>query len=286
MLAISQPSFLSSENGLSKYMKEMRSIPVLSVEEEYELAVKWKKNNDIKAAQALVLSHVKLVVKIAYTFRGYGLPMMDLISEGNIGLMKAVKKFDPEKGYRLATYAMWWIKATIQDYILKSWSMVKVGTSAMHKKIFFNLKKVKDKLMRLNSESDSDSGIEKAMSLELGISQAQLKSISDGFGNGISLSLQDQMNEEGEQDRMSSFIPEDEEGLEQTIIDLHDKNKKLGRLSNAMMNLSDRERDIVISRHLSDDPATLHDLSIKHHVSSERIRQIEECAMKKIKSLV
>ena len=258
----------------------MRAIPVLSADEEYELAIKLRDEGDIKAAQTLVLSHVKLVVKIAYTFRGYGLSMMDLISEGNIGLMKAVKKFDPEKGYRLATYAMWWIKATIQDYILKSWSLVKIGTSALHKKIFFNLKRVKDKLMHVDNESVDN--LDKAISLELGVSEDQIKMIGRGFDNGM-LSLQDQMNEDSDQDRMSSFVAEDDEKLEDAIIDLHDKNKKLNNLSNAMMNLSDREREVILARQLSDEPMTLQDLSLRYGVSRERIRQIEERAMEKIK---
>jgi RNA polymerase sigma-32 factor len=175
---------------------------------------------------------------------------------------------------------MWWIKATIQDYILKSWSLVKIGTSALHKKIFFNLKRVKDKLMHVDNESVDN--LDKAISLELGVSEDQIKMIGRGFDNGM-LSLQDQMNEDSDQDRMSSFVAEDDEKLEDAIIDLHDKNKKLNNLSNAMMNLSDREREVILARQLSDEPMTLQDLSLRYGVSRERIRQIEERAIEKIK---
>jgi RNA polymerase sigma-32 factor len=279
MSLVAQRYLPNTEVGLPKYLKEIMSIPILSAAEEYRLAVQWRDGLDIKAAHTLVVSHIKLVVKIAQTFKGYGLPIMDLISEGNIGLMKAVKKFNPDMGYRLATYAMWWIKATIQDYILKSWSLVKIGTSAMHKKIFFNLKKVKEQLF--NSENDNGHYIDQDLSLLLGVSEDQLKHVERSIST---VSLQDHTDQEGLSERMDSFVAEDEDKLEDTMIELHDKNNQLFQLSNAINCLSERESEIVKARYLKDEPDTLQDLSKRFKVSRERIRQIEEKALAKIRS--
>lgn len=255
-------------------------MPILSEEEEYSLSKKWVDEADIEAAQKLVLSHMKLVVKVAQKFKGYGLPMMDLISEGNIGLMKAVKKFNPDMGYRLSTYAIWWIKATIQDYILKSWSMVKIGTSAVQKKLFFNLKKVKQNLLKSDLNNPSD--INTMAAERLGVSKSRIEDMSRSM-SGEMLSLHDSIGEDNDNSsELLDFIASSE-NAEETVIELHDKNVMLGRLAASVDKLSDREREIIKARRLSDEPETLENLSTIYGVSRERIRQIEERAMDKLK---
>ncbi|WHQ46512.1 MAG: RNA polymerase sigma factor RpoH [Candidatus Midichloria sp.] len=271
---------LNSGVGLTKYLRQIKAVPILSEEEEYSLSKKWVDEADIEAAQKLVLSHMKLVVKVAQKFKGYGLPMMDLISEGNIGLMKAVKKFNPDMGYRLSTYAIWWIKATIQDYILKSWSMVKIGTSAVQKKLFFNLKKVKQNLLKSDLNNPSD--INTMAAERLGVSKSRIEDMSRSM-SGEMLSLHDSIGEDNDNSsELLDFIASSE-NAEETVIELHDKNVMLGRLAASVDKLSDREREIIKARRLSDEPETLENLSTIYGVSRERIRQIEERAMDKLK---
>ncbi|MDJ1304983.1 MAG: RNA polymerase sigma factor RpoH [Candidatus Midichloria sp.] len=271
---------LNSEVGLTKYLRQIKAIPVLSEEEEYSLSRKWVDEADIEAAQKLILSHMKLVVKVAQKFKGYGLPMMDLISEGNIGLMKAVKKFNPEMGYRLATYAIWWIKATIQDYILKSWSMVKIGTSAIQKKLFFNLKKVKQNLLK--SELHESADINTLAAEKLGVSKSRVENMSRSM-SGEMISLHESIGDDDDNSsELLDFIASSE-NAEETVIELHDKNIMLGKLAASVDKLSEREREIIKARRLSDEPETLENLSAVYGVSRERIRQIEERAMDKLK---
>lgn len=273
---------LSNEVGLSSYLKQIKAIPILSEEEEYSLARKWRTESDIEAAQKLVLSHIKLVVKVAQKFKGYGLPLMDLISEGNIGLMKAVKKFDPDMGYRLATYAVWWIKATIQDYILKSWSIVKIGTSAVQKKLFFNLKKIQQRILQSDNNLDD---VNTLAAVQLGVSKQQVDDMSRSISSEM-LSLQDSIGEsdDGNNLELLDFISTSDGSEEDLILELHDKNIMLGKLANAMNSLSDREREIIKARRLNDEPETLENLSSVYGVSRERVRQIEKRAMQKLKS--
>lgn len=271
---------LNSEVGLTRYLRQIKAIPMLSEEEEYSLSRKWVDEADIEAAQKLVLSHMRLVVKVAQKFKGYGLPMMDLISEGNIGLMKAVKKFNPEMGYRLATYAIWWIKATIQDYILKSWSMVKIGTSAIQKKLFFNLKKVKQNLLK--SELHELADINTLAAEKLGVSKSRIEDISRSMSGEI-ISLHESIGDDDDNgSELLDFIASSE-NAEETVIELHDKNIMLGKLAASIDKLSEREREIIKARRLSDEPETLENLSAVYGVSRERIRQIEERAMDKLK---
>lgn len=270
---------LNSEVGLTKYLRQIKAIPMLSEEEEYSLSRKWVDEADIEAAQKLILSHMKLVVKVAQKFKGYGLPMMDLISEGNIGLMKAVKKFNPEMGYRLATYAIWWIKATIQDYILKSWSMVKIGTSAIQKKLFFNLKKVKQNLLK--SELHESADINTLAAEKLGVSKSRVEDMSRSMSREM-ISLHESIGDDDNSSELLDFIASSE-NAEETVIELHDKNIMLGKLAASVDKLSEREREIIKARRLSDEPETLENLSAVYGVSRERIRQIEERAMDKLK---
>ncbi|AEI89026.1 MAG: RNA polymerase sigma factor RpoH [Candidatus Midichloria mitochondrii] len=271
---------LNSEVGLTKYLRQIKAIPMLSEEEEYSLSRKWVDEADIEAAQKLVLSHMKLVVKVAQKFKGYGLPMMDLISEGNIGLMRAVKKFNPEMGYRLATYAIWWIKATIQDYILKSWSMVKIGTSAIQKKLFFNLKKVKQNLLK--SELHESADINTLAAEKLGVSKSRVEDMSRSM-SGEMISLHESIGDDDDNSsELLDFIASSE-NAEETVIELHDKNIMLEKLAASVDKLSEREREIIKARRLSDEPETLENLSAVYGVSRERIRQIEERAMDKLK---
>ncbi|MDJ1407534.1 MAG: RNA polymerase sigma factor RpoH [Candidatus Midichloria sp.] len=271
---------LNSEIGLTRYLRQIKAIPMLSEEEEYSLSRKWVDEANIEAAQKLILSHMRLVVKIAQKFKGYGLPMMDLISEGNIGLMKAVKKFNPEMGYRLATYAIWWIKATIQDYILKSWSMVKIGTSAIQKKLFFNLKKVKQNLLK--SELHELADINTLAAEKLGVSKSRIEDMSRSMSGEI-ISLHESIGDDDDNgSELLDFIASSE-NAEETVIELHDKNIMLGKLAASIDKLSEREREIIKARRLSDEPETLENLSAIYGVSRERIRQIEERAMDKLR---
>lgn len=274
---------VSSEAGLSKYMDDIRKFPMLSEQEESDLANKWYFEQDINAAHILVTSHLRLVAKIAMQYKGYGLPMIDLISEGNIGLMTAVKKFDPTMGNRLATYAMWWIKAHIQDYILKSWSMVKMGTSANHKKLFFNLRKIKSKILQTNSGVAPHNEIA-LIAKELNVSESDVSEMNDRFTH-YETSLNDSAYDD-DAGEVIDLVAEPGDNQEIKLIESDEYNKRKEKFESAMLLLSERERDIIKTRRMSDNPKTLDELSSIYGVSSERIRQIEEKAMQKLSEAV
>ena len=274
---------LHSDSGFSQYMAEIRKFPMLEAEEEYMLAKRWSEHGDYDAAHRLVTSHLRLVAKIAQGFRGYGLPVTDLVAEGNIGLMQAVKKFEPEKGFRLSTYAMWWIRAAIQEYILKSWSVVKVGTSAAQKRLFFNLKKMKNRIGAVDQNSLSDEQIaEIAEELDVSardvVDMDQRMTANDRF-----------LNAPAGDDSKSDWIDlleDDSESHEVILANREEQDNKRSMLYDAMDALNARERDIIMKRRLAEDPQTLEELSQTYEVSRERIRQIEARAMEKLTAAV
>ena len=273
-----------SQDNLKKYLDEVYKIPVLTEEEEVKYA-KLKEEGDLNAAKILISSHLRLVVKIAFLYQKYGLPIMDMISEGNIGLMKAVKEFDLSKGCRLATYAMWWIRASIQDYILKSWSLVKIGTTVNQKKLFFNLSKVKNKILEYDQKELTNDNI-KYIANELSVPEEDVVSMNNRmFKKDISLNKISSNTEDGNKE-LIEFLPSKYSTPENILIS-RDKNKKSKDLMNeALSLLDDRERDIIYSRKLKDTPLTLKELSDKYNISGERIRQIEENALKKMKKYI
>ena len=270
---------ISLEGSLSKYLEQIKKFPMLSAEEEYMLAKSWKERGNLKSAEKLVTSHLRLVAKIAMGYRGYGLPISEMVSEGNIGLMQAVKKFEPEKGFRLATYALWWIKASIQEYILRSWSLVKMGTTAAQKKLFFNLKKIKNELSA-NNVGDLKTEHVEEISKRLNVKKEEVISMNRRL-LGKEKSLNDPIKDEDGTEWQDWIIDnkKDQElklSYEQEFI----KKKKL--MDNSMSILNPREKEILIARRLSEDIATLEDLSKKYKVSRERIRQIETKAFEKL----
>jgi RNA polymerase sigma-32 factor len=276
---------LSSTDLLTRYIQSIKKYPILSADEEYILARSVVDHQDIKAAHKLVTSHLKLVVKIALTMRGYGLSLMDLISEGNIGLMHAVKKFNPELGHRLSTYAMWWIKVAIQEYIIRSWSLVKVGTTAAQKKLFFNLNKIKKRINNLHAshnnlltESDIDFVAE-----QLNVSPQEVKEMESRLaGNDYSLDTL-LYDDEGRSSTMLEYIPERRADQETILAHSQETAIRKKSLYQAMLLLNERERDIISARHLQDEPETLNALSKRHKISLERVRQIESSALAKLK---
>lgn len=275
---------LSQDAGLIRYLEEIKKFPMLSEEEELELAFRWYNEQDIEAAQKLVTSHLRYVAKIAMQFRGYGLPMIDVISEGNIGLMTAVKKFDPNRGFRLSTYSMWWIKATIQDYILKSWSMVKMGTSAAHKKLFFNLRKIKAKLIHANNGT-LPANQNDLIAKELDVSPHDVAEMNLRMTGGDA-SLNSFAYGEDDDVEVIDLIAEPSENPESEVIEQFDYNSRKAKFERALLTLNEREQDIIKLRKLREEPVTLDDLSQKYGVSSERIRQIEEKALEKLQKAV
>lgn len=282
-MATSMLPALTQESGLQKYLDDIKKFPILTEQEEQDLAFKWHDNGDLAAAHKLVTSHLRLVAKIAMQFRGYGLPLIDIISEGNIGLMTAVKKFNPHLGYRLATYALWWIKANIQDYILKSWSMVKMGTSSAHKKLFFNLRKIKSRLLQINNGQVATNQSE-IIARELDVSKEDVEEMSHRFD-----SYHDSLNDTAYGDdgvEALDFVVEPSDNQETVLLEADDYDHKKAKLDAALITLNDREREIIHERRLRDKPMRLEDLSNKFGVSSERIRQIEERAMQKLISYV
>ncbi len=270
---------LTQEAGLHKYLEEIKKFPILTEQEEHDLAIKWSEHGDLSAAHTLVTSHLRLVAKIAMQFRGYGLPVIDIISEGNLGLMTAVKKFNPKLGYRLATYAMWWIKANIQDYILKSWSMVKMGTSGAHKKLFFNLRKIKNQLLQANN-GQVDANESAIIAKELDVSKADVEEMSHRF-ESFHNSLNDTAYEEDGME-VIDLVVEPSDNQEVMLLESNDYAYKKKKLDEALTHLNDRERIIISERRMCDKPTRLEDLSERFGVSSERIRQIEERAMQKL----
>ena len=273
-----------SSGGLSVYLAQIKKFPMLDAEEEYMLAKNWKENGNLQSAHKLVTSHLRLVAKIAMGYRGYGLPVNELISEGNIGLMQAVKKFDPDKGFRLATYAMWWIKAAIQEYVLRSWSLVKMGTTSAQKKLFFNLKKIKNQIAP-GQEGDLRDEQVKEISKRLDVDSDEVVNMNRRM-MGQEKSLNDPIKV-GETEEWRDWLTD--EGLDQELLvsqqQEYDDKKEL--LNNAMKILNDREKEIIIARRLTENPSTLDDLSKKYKISRERIRQIETKAFEKLqKSMI
>ena len=277
------PVVASGSAGLSRYLEEIRRFPMLEPNEEYMLAKRWQQHEDTEAAHKLVTSHLRLVGRIAMGYRGYGLPMGEVISEGNVGLMQAVKRFDPDKGFRLATYAMWWIRASIQEYILRSWSLVKMGTTASQKKLFFNLRRVKGQIQAIE-EGELRPDQVKEIATKLGVSEEDVISMNRRLGGDASLNAPVRADaESGEwQDWLVDETPDQEEQLAES----EELNLRRGLLGDALKTLTDRERQIFEARRLRDDPATLEDLSTEFGVSRERIRQIEVRAFEKVQRAV
>ena len=273
-----------TSGGLSVYLAQIKKFPMLDAEEEYMLAKNWRENGNLQSAHKLVTSHLRLVAKIAMGYRGYGLPVNELISEGNIGLMQAVKKFDPDKGFRLATYAMWWIKAAIQEYVLRSWSLVKMGTTSAQKKLFFNLKKIKNQIAP-GQEGDLRDEQVKEISKRLDVDSDEVVNMNRRM-MGQEKSLNDPIKV-GETEEWQDWLTD--EGLDQELLvsQQQEYNDKKELLNSAMKILDDREKEIIIARRLAEDPSTLEDLSKKYKISRERIRQIETKAFEKLqKSMI
>ena len=269
---------LSNEGGLSAYLEQIKKFPMLDAEEEYMLAKNWKTTGNIKAAEKLVTSHLRLVAKIAMGYKGYGLPINEMISEGNVGLMQAVKKFEPEKGFRLATYAMWWIKASIQEYILRSWSLVKLGTTTAQKKLFFNLKKLKNQIAP-DAEGDLRNEHVAEIANKLNVNKDEVVSMNRRL-SGKEFSLNAQVGEDG--DEWQDWLEDKELDHDLKFAHQEEMEQRKNLLKDSIKVLNDREREILYSRRLTDDPITLEDLSKRFKISRERIRQIENKAFEKL----
>jgi RNA polymerase sigma-32 factor len=278
----SLPAIAAGEAGLQRYLQEIRQFPMLQPDEEYMLAKRWKEHGDKTAAEKLITSHLRLVAKIAMGYRGYGLPIGEVISEGNVGLMQAVKKFEPDKGFRLATYAMWWIKASIQEFVLRSWSLVKMGTTANQKKLFFNLRKVKSQIEALE-EGDLRPDQVKLIAKKLGVTEEDVVSMNRRLGGDASLNAQLRDDGEGE---WQDWLVDDSDNQEEMLVQSEEQSMRQGLLRDAMDKLTDRERRVFEARRLQDDPVTLEDLSQEFGVSRERIRQIEVRAFEKVQKAV
>ncbi len=276
---ISNYPVLSGEGGLSLYLAQIKKFPMLDAEEEYMLAKNWKERGNLQSAHKLVTSHLRLVAKIAMGYKGYGLPVSELISEGNIGLMQAVKKFDPDKGFRLATYAMWWIKAGIQEYVLRSWSLVKMGTTAAQKKLFFNLKKLKQQIAP-REEGDLKKEQVKEISDRLGVKSEEVISMNRRM-MGQEKSLNNPI-QSGNKEEWQDWVVDESMDQELYISQKQELDEKKSLLQDAIKILNDREREIIKERKLSNNPKTLDQLSRKYKISRERIRQIETKAFEKL----
>ena len=269
---------LSNEGGLSAYLTQIKKFPMLAAEEEYMLAKNWKTTGNVKAAEKLVTSHLRLVAKIAMGYKGYGLPVNEMISEGNVGLMQAVKKFEPEKGFRLATYAMWWIRASIQEYILRSWSLVKIGTTTAQKKLFFNLKKIKNKIAP-RSEGDLREEHVNEIAEKLDVSKSEVISMNRRL-SGKEFSLNAPVGEDG--DEWQDWLVDKNLDHDLKFAQQEEMKNRKDLLSDSIKILNDREKEILYSRRLNEETTTLEDLSKKYKISRERIRQIENKAFEKI----
>ena len=272
---------ISYEGNLASYMEQIKKFPLLEAKEEYMLAKAWKNQGDVKAAHKLVTSHLRLVAKIASGYRGYGLPLSDLISEGNIGMMHAVKRFEPEKGFRLATYAMWWIKASIQEYILRSWSLVKIGTTAAQKKLFFNLKKIKSKISAIEDGDLTPDQVDK-IATELSVPHKEVISMNRRI-SGSDYSLNSPVTDDSSGE-WQDWLEDDTQNQEASFADTEEYLIKKNILSDSLEYLNERERDIISERQLSENPLTLEELSNRYGVSRERIRQIEAKAFEKLQT--
>lgn len=270
---------LNSESGLSRYLAEIRRFPMLEAEQEFMLAKRWREHGDVDAAHELVTSHLRLVAKIAMGYRGYGLPVSELIAEGNIGMMQAVKRFEPDRGFRLATYAMWWIRASIQEYILRSWSLVKLGTTAAQKKLFFNLRRIKGQLKAID-DGDLPPDTVKQIATKLGVPEDEVVSMNRRLtAPDHSLNAPLRVDGEGE---WQDWLVDDQPSQETRLADDQELTQRRTLLSQAMTGLNDREREILNERRLKDEPSTLEDLSQRFGISRERVRQIEVRAFEKL----
>ena len=278
-------SLVSPDNNLGRYLDHIKKFPMLEAGEEYLLAKDWLEKQDTKAAHKLVTSHLRLVAKIAMGYRGYGLPIADLIAEGNIGMMHAVKKFDPEKGFRLATYAMWWIKAAIQEFVLRSWSQVKIGTTASQKKLFFNLRKIKGKINALE-DGDLTPNQVNHIAKTLDVSEDDVVSMNRRMLGGDH-SLNSKINrQDGEEAEWQDMLTDERDNQETQYVNHQEKNIRNKMMLEALEYLKTREKDIIIQRRLTENPKTLEDLSQEYKVSRERIRQIETRAFEKLQTIV
>ncbi len=273
---------ITSDGGLSRYLQEIRQFPMLEPDEEYMLAKRWREHGDREAAHRLVTSHLRLVAKIAMGYRGYGLPISEIISEGNVGLMQAVKRFEPEKGFRLATYAMWWIRAAIQEFILRSWSLVKMGTTANQKKLFFNLRKVKGQIQALE-DGDLNPDQVAHIAKQLGVAEEEVISMNRRLGGDVSLNTPLRADAEGE---WQDWLVDDAVDQETLLAESEELDMRREMLAAAMEDLNERERRIFEARRLSEEPLTLEELSQEFGVSRERIRQIEVRAFEKVQKSV
>jgi RNA polymerase sigma-32 factor len=281
-MAVSTALALSPEQGLSRYLSEIRKYPLLEKNQEFMLAKAWAEHKDSNAAEQLVTSHLRLVAKIAMGYRGYGLPMGEVISEGNVGLMQAVKKFDPDKGFRLATYAMWWIRAAIQEYILRSWSLVKLGTTAAQKKLFFNLRRLKGEIQALEDGDLRPENLQE-ISKRLGVTEEEVTSMNRRMSAGGDASLNAPIGGmEGGEAEWQDWIADDSPGQAEKMAETDEFQARMELLETAMESLNERERHIITERRLKDEPTTLEDLSAEYNVSRERIRQIEVRAFEKL----
>jgi len=274
---------ISAESGLTRYLEEIRRFPMLEPQQEYMLAKRWREHGDRDAAHRLVTSHLRLVAKIAMGYRGYGLPISEVISEGNVGLMQAVKRFEPEKGFRLATYAMWWIKAAIQEYILRSWSLVKMGTTANQKKLFFNLRKAKSKISALE-EGDMRPDQVKLIAKRLGVTEQDVVDMNRRLGGDASLNAA--IREDGDAGEWQDWLVDDSPSQERILVESEEFDNRRKALGQALDVLNDRERRIFEARRLADDPITLEELANEFGVSRERVRQIEVRAFEKVQKAV
>ena len=276
---------LSGERNVSRYLQEIRKFPLLAADEEFMLAKRWREHADSEAAHKLVTSHLRLVAKIAMGYRGYGLPLSELISEGNVGMMQAVKRFQPDKGFRLATYAMWWIRASIQEYILHSWSLVKMGTTAAQKKLFFNLRRAKAQLQVMDDRQFTPEKIAR-IATDLGVAEQDVVQMNQRLA-APDHSLNAPLRGDGEGDlEWQDWLIDETANQEVRLADEQEFVRRKTLMDEAMKTLNERERQILIERRLTDDPATLEDLSIKYNVSRERVRQIENRAFEKLQKAV
>lgn len=275
---------VTPDTNLTQYIQYTRKFPLLTLEQEQEYATKWKNDGDIEAAHNLVRAHLRLVVKVAAGYKGYGLPLNELISEGNIGMLQAIQRFDPEKGFRFTTYAIWWIKAAIQEYILHSWSLVKIGTTAAQKKLFFNLRRLKSQIKALG-ENDLNPEQLETISKSLGVSTEEVQNMNRRLG-AHDHSLNASIGNDNEYDEWQSMLVDDTINQEETYAEQEEFSNRKTLLNEAMKSLKPREREILVERRLKDKPATLEELSQTYNISRERIRQIEVRAFEKLQDLV
>jgi len=279
-MATNALAVISPDGGLSRYLTEIRKFPMLSKDEEFMLAKAWREHEDSEAAHKLVTSHLRLVAKIAMGYRGYGLPIGEVISEGNVGLMQAVKKFEPDRGFRLATYAMWWIRASIQEYILRSWSLVKMGTTAAQKKLFFNLRKAKSQISAIE-DGDLHPDQVAVIATKLGVTNDDVISMNRRLA-GPDSSLNAPLRSDSESEWQDWLADDTQVSAETHVADTEEYSQRMGLLGDAMQGLTDRERHILTERRLKDEPTTLEDLAGQYGVSRERVRQIEVRAFEKL----